>query len=182
MTVRVIYRFRVHHADLEAFRLAYRQVVFAHGRAGHASLESTLLIDDEQVVEPLEVIAISRWESREAWLEQRNDEVDPEAYARFRELCEVEDKQVYEELELLQGGDPLDLLARTFDLTDDQTDRLFELVLWVEQELATERYGYARDNAIPPPIQERLRDPDFLRRLREAAADQEPDLLPLLSK
>ena len=181
--IRVIYHFRLRRDDVEAFRVVWSEVVAAHRAAGHASVESVLLepqeAGEEEPGEEVRLVAISRWESRAAWEEQRRDDVAPEIYARFRALCEVEERQVFDELEHRvseEALDPVELLARRFALSPEDADRLFEVTLWVDQEMATARYGYARDNAIPPPLSRRLLDPQYLARLYEALEDQEPEL------
>lgn len=177
--IRVIYQFRVQRRDVEEFRDVWTRVVAAHREAGHASVESVLLDPDGQGDR---LVAISRWESRADWEEQRTDEVAPEVYRRFRELCEVEDRQVFDELEALARArardldDPIELLADRFDLDEEEAGRLFEVTLWVDQEVATARFGYPRDNAIPAALRRRLLEPEYLRRLYESAADQEPEL------
>jgi hypothetical protein len=179
--IRVLYRLRFRREDLDELRQAWREVVAAHTAAGHACLESMFLMEADGSEDPRpRALAISRWKSLADWQTQRRDDVDADAYARFRRLCEVEDKQVFDELELLRVADtldPLELLSQRFDLTEDEADRLFELVLWVEQEIATEIHGYPRDNLIPPPLSERLEDASFVDRLQLAAADQDPDLV-----
>src|SRR5690554_4155808 len=105
--VRVLYKLRCRPDDLLALQQAWRDVVQAHARAGHQTLESVLLIDapepDDAATDQAKLnapmyedppwivaTAISRWQSREAWESQRTDEVDETAYARFRELCTVD--------------------------------------------------------------------------------------------
>jgi len=122
--VRVLYKLRCRPDDLLALQQAWRDVVQAHARAGHQTLESVLLIDapepDDAATDQAKLnapmyedppwivaTAISRWQSREAWESQRTDEVDETAYARFRELCTVDEKIVFEELDLLVGGIPV---------------------------------------------------------------------------
>ncbi|RVU40984.1 hypothetical protein EA187_19585 [Lujinxingia sediminis] len=117
-TIRVLYKLRCRPGDLPELQKAWRAVVQAHARAGHQTLESVLLVDapdapaapdDEHASLPPDWIvatAISRWQSRQAWESQRTDEVDQAAYARFRELCTVDEKIVFEELDLLIGGLP----------------------------------------------------------------------------
>ncbi|TXD35124.1 hypothetical protein FRC98_16775 [Lujinxingia vulgaris] len=114
-TIRVLYKLRCRPGDLPELQKAWRAVVQAHARAGHQTLESVLLVnapdpDDAASVKAPEWIvatAISRWQSRQAWESQRTDEVDENAYARFRELCTVDEKIVFEELDLLVGGLPV---------------------------------------------------------------------------
>lgn len=104
-TVRVIYRLKFRSGDLERLKKAWRAVVNAHKAAGHASLESVLLVDKEELLQPqvmATATAISRWRSQEDWEAQRTDEVDAEAYKVFRDLCEVESKKVLHEVSVIR--------------------------------------------------------------------------------
>ncbi|RAL20874.1 hypothetical protein DL240_14415 [Lujinxingia litoralis] len=113
-TIRVMYKLRCRPDDLLALRQAWRDVVQAHARQGHQTLESVFLVDAPPAEGPapqappefIVATAISRWQSRQAWQAQRTDEADPQAYARFRSLCTVEERQVFEELDLLIQGQP----------------------------------------------------------------------------
>lgn len=185
--VRVLYRLRLRAADLDALRSAWADVVAAHRDAGHGALESLFLANRDVAAaelpdqEIIEVLAISRWESFEAWQEQRRDDVDPEAYARFRTLCEVESKTVMDELASLQRGkDSLTALQDFFAVDESTALELLTLSQWADAEFAIALHGYPRDNLIPPPMSLRLQNPEYRRLLREAAADQAPELLDVL--
>ncbi|MFU8805681.1 MAG: hypothetical protein ACNA8W_17845 [Bradymonadaceae bacterium] len=105
MIIRVLYRLSFIPSDLDALHEAWEAVVRAHAAAGHGALESVLLVDDETLGDPRAMAtAISRWQSREHWELQRTDDVDLEAYGRFRALCEVEDKIVLREVAVIQGN------------------------------------------------------------------------------
>jgi hypothetical protein len=64
--------------------------------------------------------------------------------------------------------------ARIEGLDDpDQIEEIFFLTQWLDQQRAIARYGYPKDNAIPPPLCERLDDPDYVEAL--AALCEEAD-------
>jgi hypothetical protein len=67
----------------------------------------------------------------------------------------------------------LDILADRLDLSDEDAEIVLELCHWVDHQKAIERYGYPKDNVIPPPMEERLDDSDYVQRLLEAALDDE---------
>ena len=95
--IRVVYELDVKPGRAQACHDAWRQIVEAHRHDG--ALGSALCRDPEV---PNRLVAISRWESLEAWEQGRRDEAAPEAYARFRDaLVEVISKRVLEEIEAL---------------------------------------------------------------------------------
>ena len=96
--IRVIYTIRLDPHDLDAFLPAWRQIVRAH--ADHGALGSVLLRGDQ----PDRLLAISRWRSRDHWQPHRTDDAHPEAYATFRRVAEVLDRQVFDEIEALEGA------------------------------------------------------------------------------
>ena len=186
--IRVLYRLRLRAPDLEALQQAWADVVRAHADAGHGALESIFLVESERLQDPepsdlefIEVLAISRWRSVEDWQEQRRDDVDPNAYRRFRALCEVVDKTVMDERALLKPAqDSLSTIQSFFGVDEELAMEILTLTEWADTEVAIAAHGYPRDNLIPPPMAERLKNPEYRRLLREAAADQAPDLLDLL--
>ena len=186
--IRVLYRLRLRATDLEALQEAWADVVQAHTDAGHGALESLFLIEEGLLQDPttaddelIEVLAISRWESLHAWQQQRRDDVDPRAYRRFRALSEVVDKTVMNERAILRRSqDSLSTIQNFFGVDEDQALEILTLTEWVDTEVAIATHGYPRDNLIPPPMAARLKNPEYRRLLREAAADQAPTLLEVL--
>jgi len=67
--------------------------------------------------------------------------------------------------------DPIELIAGHFGVSLEIAEDILLLTHWVDQELACEQYGYPKDNAIPAPLAERLRDADYVARLRRVACD-----------
>ncbi len=78
--------------------------------------------------------------------------------------------------------DDIDTLRRFFEVDEDDAVTLLELTQWVDQEIALEQYGYPKDNLMPPPMERRLADANYLARLLEAARDQEPLLADVIGK
>lgn len=76
--------------------------------------------------------------------------------------------------------DPITVIRRVFGVDEEQAVEILMLTQWVDQEIATEVHGYPKDNLIPPPMEERLADGEYRRRLVEAARDQEPELVGVL--
>ncbi|RAL20873.1 hypothetical protein DL240_14410 [Lujinxingia litoralis] len=82
---------------------------------------------------------------------------------------------------MTDAPDPIALICERLDVPPELAEDILLLTHWVDQELATTRYGYPKDNAIPPPLHQRLADPAYLARLRHAACDHwelTPDRLP----
>jgi heme-degrading monooxygenase HmoA len=91
---RVVYELDVMPGKEAQCREAWADIVMAH--SGEGALGSVLLDDPE---EPGRYVAISRWESMQAWETGRRDDAAPEAYARFRDaLVEVISKRVLHEI------------------------------------------------------------------------------------
>lgn len=67
----------------------------------------------------------------------------------------------------------LSFIQKTLSLDEDDAAVVLDLCAWVEHEVTVERFGYPRDNVMPPPIEERFGDPGFLQRLIAAALDEE---------
>lgn len=186
-TIRVLYRLRFPGGEQKKMEEAWEGVVMAHRRAGHRALESLFLLAHESErelgEEICEALAISRWASFEDWSEQRRDEVDPDAYQRFRDLCEVVEKEVLVETARIgpceYPGEELDSLTAIqefFGVDEDLAGRILILAEWVDAEEAVAIHGYARDNRIPEPMMERLKRPAYREALRAAAADQDEAL------
>lgn len=93
--IRVIYELDVVEGKEEQLAEAWREIVGAHGE--HGALESALLRDEEAGL----FVAISRWRSRAIWQTNRRDDAHPEAYARFRDACEVLSRRVLDEVDWL---------------------------------------------------------------------------------
>ena len=92
--IRVIYELDVVPGKQAQCRAAWADIVKAHAHDG--ALGSVLLEDPEI---DGRYVAISRWESMQAWETGRRDESAPEAYARFRDaLVEVISKRVLREV------------------------------------------------------------------------------------
>lgn len=74
---------------------------------------------------------------------------------------------------MTQAGqeDPISILEQVFGLTTDDAEDLLQLTFAVDQSIAIFRYGYPKDNLIPPPMHERLADLDYLRQLLAEAED-----------
>ncbi len=92
--IRVIYELDVIPGKESQCREAWAEIVAAH--AGEGALGSVLCEDPEIKGR---YVAISRWQSMEAWEEGRRDDAAPEAYERFRDaLVEVISKRVLTEI------------------------------------------------------------------------------------
>ena len=76
----------------------------------------------------------------------------------------------------------IDILQRFFGVDEDEALALLELTEWVDQEIALERHGYPKDNLIPPSMDQRLADANYLGRLLEVARDQEPLLADVIAR
>jgi hypothetical protein len=57
-------------------------------------------------------------------------------------------------------------------LGPEGADALMPHVDMAERERLIRVHGYAKDNAWPPPLAERLQDPDFVRAVRESATEE----------
>lgn len=69
--------------------------------------------------------------------------------------------------------DPAQLIAARLGLDHiEQADLLLDLCRWVDHQRAIATFGYPRDNHIPPPLAERLRDPGYLEALHEAITQE----------
>ncbi len=102
-TVRVLYHLDIDPDRLADLRAAWQEIVLAHREAGHGALESVLLHDPET---PRRLIIMSRWHSLEHWETQQTDDVNPEAFARLREVGELQRREVFvEEGRLLSDTD-----------------------------------------------------------------------------
>ena len=76
----------------------------------------------------------------------------------------------------MEREDPFELIGGVLGLGPEHAADVFMLTHWVEHTLLIERHGYPKDNALPAPLSERLADESYVRRLLEAAADEEePD-------
>ena len=95
--IRVIYELEVAPGKRAQLERAWRRIVRAHRRDG--ALGSVLLRDEEV---PGRLVAISRWQSREHWERGRTDEADPDAYAEFRDACEVLSRRALLEIDALE--------------------------------------------------------------------------------
>lgn len=94
--LRVQYTFRVKPEDVPRLYAAWQQIVDAHIAAEHGALGSVFLQDveaDERCV------AISRWQSYHHWKTNNTEDIAPEAFEVFNEVCEVESVQVFREWE-----------------------------------------------------------------------------------
>lgn len=67
--------------------------------------------------------------------------------------------------------DPVSLIQAIFGADEALAEDILLLTHWVDQELACERYGYPKDNAIPAPLAERLGNAEYVARLRAVACD-----------
>lgn len=76
--------------------------------------------------------------------------------------------------------DSLQVLRDVFGVDEEVAVEILMLTEWVDQQVAIERFGYPKDNLIPPPMADRLADKDYLEKLVEAARDQEPQLVDVL--
>ena len=66
---------------------------------------------------------------------------------------------------------PISALEHALGLQTTDAEDLLQLTFAVDQHIAIQRYGYPKDNLIPPPMHERLADPEYLRLLLTEAED-----------
>lgn len=72
--------------------------------------------------------------------------------------------------------DPVTLIGLLFGLDEDRAARVFMHCLWADEQRALAIYGYTKDNAIPEPLDERLRDRAYIDSLLDAERDEDdPD-------
>lgn len=72
--------------------------------------------------------------------------------------------------------DPVELLGEVFGLDEARAERVFMHCLWADEQRALAVYGYTKDNAIPEPLVERLRDRAYVGFLLDAERDEDdPD-------
>lgn len=57
-------------------------------------------------------------------------------------------------------------------LGEARAELLWPHVEWAEQRRLMARHGYPSDNALPPPLVERLQDPVFVGYIRESVEDE----------
>lgn len=67
--------------------------------------------------------------------------------------------------------DIIDWIKKTLGLSDAQAEGLLFASHWADHQWATSRFGYAKDNAIPPPLQQRLYDRRYVGVLLESLED-----------
>lgn len=67
--------------------------------------------------------------------------------------------------------DIIDWIKKTLGLSDAQAEGLLFASLWADHQWATLRFGYAKDNDIPPPLQQRLYDRQYMMILLESLED-----------
>ena len=94
--LRVQYIFRVQPENIARLHASWQQIVDAHIAAEHGALGSMFLQDAE---EEDRCVAISRWQSHHHWKTNNTEDVAPEAFEVFNEVCEVESVQVFLEWE-----------------------------------------------------------------------------------
>ncbi len=94
--IRVQYTFRVQPADVPTLHQAWQQIVDAHIAAKHGALGSLFLQDAD---DPGRCVALSRWQSHAHWKANNTEDIAPEAFVVFNQVCEVETVQVFVEWE-----------------------------------------------------------------------------------
>lgn len=70
--------------------------------------------------------------------------------------------------------DELDVLATTLDLCREEAAALLDACRWADHASAVRTYGYPKDNALPPPMAQRLSDPRWLEDALEIAEEDAP--------
>jgi hypothetical protein len=70
-------------------------------------------------------------------------------------------------------ADSIKTLQQILSLEETDAETLLLLTHWVDQEMAIRAHGYPKDNLIPPPIEARLADRDYVALLIDAARDEE---------
>jgi hypothetical protein len=74
-----------------------------------------------------------------------------------------------------------DQLATQLKLPPEEADRLGELLRCADMAHARARFGYAKDNDIPPPLAARMADPSYRAALIAVAGEEEEPMPALLA-